>query len=744
MQKHQIDWGNKVRIAGLNCNFYLSKEEVEKTIKEENLGLLEHFYFGEWNSERNLWKNYGFFCTNTYTPLVVLADSDGCVEYRGNPEEIDLEQKLIQLAKLEALSLEAMKKKARLFSELLGRKAMELLNSEDFSSLQYGLYISWQQFKVYDEKGQIKGRKLTNPKLYLNYLIKEAAKMKKFEDALFGFMGGSIVLEKELEIFNPKEGIELWADVLRTELAKNQLQEAHISFYHRQRFNFKNGALDFEERRNFSHENKINPQKIAQVKTFTENLTEAHSKFNKYQKYIEPYDGFSYYDSNRPISLDFKLGKGDIFVGVQAENVHTGEKNVLKHKENEIMFIDYIRKSWTGWNEADFKTFDETEAIFKKNNEKWQQKVKLVGLSFGVEKEELSQLIAEKKWNVAEFFIGEDEKLFDQVYDYAYSWPKLLLVDQKGKMSILEDRQSLESEIQTLVDGNLEEEKNEDKKVDLLAVTKEEAKKLKDLLKCPKFNKEIEVLGRNVSFEFTVLLQKEAKFKDQMKIEEVKYHHPEFSLSIRKSDLQKIEPILGQIYSAVPQQKMKEKITLVKTIELKLGDECHECKEKLPPLSPQYYCHFCKLWLCAKCGDTIDETKNGNERLLHPHNLVWIQVSNEEGLKEIDEYKLGENQCFSENCQEFHAICNVCLKNIQGCFRYICLNCRPGPVKKQKIFEEGRFGFVDFCQQCMEVVKEKKPEEKYKDILGSLEKEKHDEKSHVWLRICFGKEYYEY
>jgi len=42
------------------------------------------------------------------------------------------------------------------------------------------------------------------------------------------------------------------------------------------------------------------------------------------------------------------------------------------------------------------------------------------------------------------------------------------------------------------------------------------------------------------------------------------------------------------------------------------------------------------------------------------------------------------------------------------------------------------------------LVDEKEPEENLKEVSKSLGKEKHDEKSHVWLRICFGDQYYEY
>lgn len=38
--------------------------------------------------------------------------------------------------------------------------------------------------------------------------------------------------------------------------------------------------------------------------------------------------------------------------------------------------------------------------------------------------------------------------------------------------------------------------------------------------------------------------------------------------------------------------------------------------------------------------DKDDNTKTENDRLVHPHNMIWINITKEKGLQEIDEYKL--------------------------------------------------------------------------------------------------------
>ena len=94
-------------------------------------------------------------------------------------------------------------------------------------------------------------------------------------------------------------------------------------------------------------------------------------------------------------------------------------------------------------------------------------------------------------------------------------------------------------------------------------------------------------------------------------------------------------------------------------------------------------------------------TEVGSKRFIDPHNLVWINVSKEEGMKNIDEYKFGIGYTFKKNIQKYGGICNCCAESIDGGYRYICISCRPGPPKKD-------MGFVDVCQMCMNVLKGKK------------------------------------
>ena len=182
------------------------------------------------------------------------------------------------------------------------------------------------------------------------------------------------------------------------------------------------------------------------------------------------------------------------------------------------------------------------------------------------------------------------------------------------------------------------------------------------------------------------------------------------------------------------------KIT-TKIVNLKFGDECFNCKKKLKLADPQYYCYFCKVWYCEKCGEKDESMSQvGSLRFIDPHNLVWINVSKEDGMKNIDEYKFGKGYFFNRNIQNYGGICNCCRNNIDGGFRYICLSCRPGPKIKG-------VGFVDVCHMCMNILKGKNSSYKKVSVLKmimKLEEGGHDVESHVFLRICLGDNYYDY
>ena len=113
------------------------------------------------------------------------------------------------------------------------------------------------------------------------------------------------------------------------------------------------------------------------------------------------------------------------------------------------------------------------------------------------------------------------------------------------------------------------------------------------------------------------------------------------------------------------------------------------------------------------------------------------------GLKDIEEFRLGNNKIFNENIQTHKARCNFCEQSIIKSYRYLCLNCP----------QVGK-AFTDICQKCMDCLryKENNINEDIKvnnvifkeEILSRMEDDGHEMESHIYLRICFGDCYWNY
>jgi len=182
----------------------------------------------------------------------------------------------------------------------------------------------------------------------------------------------------------------------------------------------------------------------------------------------------------------------------------------------------------------------------------------------------------------------------------------------------------------------------------------------------------------------------------------------------------------------------------MKTVDIKLGQDCKNCKcgkEKLFSYRGQYFCYWCNEYYCEKCGDTFDKSKKGLEKLVHYHNIIYlindISPEDDDFMKDIDLFKLGRPNIIEE-CKNAENIddlfsnrhyinCDYCDSELDQNFRYICLNCNPGYIKDS---------LVDFCQNCFDYFRGKNK------CIPSINSEEsilirncHDFQRHNYLRV---------
>lgn len=163
-------------------------------------------------------------------------------------------------------------------------------------------------------------------------------------------------------------------------------------------------------------------------------------------------------------------------------------------------------------------------------------------------------------------------------------------------------------------------------------------------------------------------------------------------------------------------------------MDIYFGSNCDNCNKELRKFDPQFFCYFCNLYYCETCGNLIDNSKEGSFKYIHPHSLIWINITKEEGLKNIDEYRFGKKLVFEKDNKNFKAICNGCKKPIND-YRFLCMKCRPGPLRSS--------GFIEICYKCLKIYNEKNENnEQYNKIKNMLEESGHDREEHIYLRIA--------
>lgn len=180
--------------------------------------------------------------------------------------------------------------------------------------------------------------------------------------------------------------------------------------------------------------------------------------------------------------------------------------------------------------------------------------------------------------------------------------------------------------------------------------------------------------------------------------------------------------------------KTLEKLICNKPLLIENGKNCHICKGVIDFRQFPMFCEFCNLWFCFSCSNKIDSTKKGSKSLTHPHNLALVTENNIESFKNVSLEKYGNpNKNFEENIYNHKAFCDICGIEINFCFRWICLQCKL----------DNRPDYFDLCNICMG---------NYIGNFDSLIKSKIDEvfsgkkhtNDHIFLRICFGDDYYKY
>jgi len=612
------------------------------------------------------------------------------------------------------------------------KQAPELLNSKELKSDHYyELVVSWSNERIYNETGKIM-HFFTRPNLSLKYNIKYEPQVQHIMNELSLFLDKIHFAKEEIQVENPKEFYKFSVQTLKQELENFGLsKDVKVDFDKSKDFVWNSTKFDINHRQNFSSPSPVHVSKIDQVIAFKQNFENVtHQGYEKGLKLLVCF------------SLKCKLSKGDAFVPLCLQPVFDSEKVCVQPNPNEVLLVCF----WEEWTSS--KQMKLVRDLQEKNQEKWGKNMRVVAVNFDSDLDKAKASVANLKLiKMDHYHMGDKENEITKIYGKSSTGQAtFVLVDQSGTIVFNQqpETETLEESINELLDGKQKEADKSlvEKEETLVPLSKEEEKKLIGFLMDPNLAEEIREIQSTLNYKpiFAVEWNEIRSFDGELNIIKEKRPNPIFYFSVRKPDVPKFDKIISRLFQIVPEIKFIRKNKIIQIVHFSWGSECHACKKPLKPFDQQYYCHFCNKWFCPDCGDKDDNTKTGNDRLLHPCNMVWINVSNQQGLFDVDDYKMGKNITFKENEQTHNCSCNACSSSLDGNFRFICLNCLPGPPH----FD----GFVDLCYKCMSVLRKEEEDEETKrekeKIRKKLSKEKHDRGSHLWLRVCFansGKNY---
>ena len=466
------------------------------------------------------------------------------------------------------------------------------------------------------------------------------------------------------------------------------------------------------------------------LKDLQNKLLEANSSFRV----------FNVIDFTPKLSVGKKMMPIKLAQKVYPEKEGEEESVTITHNPGEVILLDF----WATWCGPCQNPMKHNNEMLEKNKEKWGKNVRIIGLGLDTV-DALQTRIEEKNWKLVEHYSLDESKVpghSDVSNMYGVEGiPHVLLVDKSGVITYIghPSGANLENDINNLLN---EGEKSEVSLPVSETKIKKEYKKIADKpLFSTFYHKFCDKTQVKISYKyhFSLQLSKEFEITEELRLKTVS-SKLELSYNVRKKEAELLNDIReNTVYDKI---LPKELITIksakvLDTIDIRFGDKCDKCSKALTNTDVQFYCPTCtNVSFCEECS-RFDISKNGNDAMPHKHNLVYVNVTNDAGMKEIDLYKIGKNLAFEKDIKdrEHGFCCNICNRG-SDFTRYLCLTCRPGV--------EWPGGYVDYCEKCIEVLYDKK-NPKYEEYRESaMKRDKHDASTHVYLVLHYNTGYYNY
>ena len=208
------------------------------------------------------------------------------------------------------------------------------------------------------------------------------------------------------------------------------------------------------------------------------------------------------------IEIECGLDVGDQFQPIEGADRPEigGEENLtISHNEGTVLLVDF----WATWCGPCQKPMAHNQEMLEKNEEKWKDKVRIVGASLDEDKDMLLTRIKERGWNKIDHYILPGSWKHSDLQTYGRNGlPHVILVNKVGTIVYKRhpSRIDLEEEINKLIaeepkkiEASKTDEKSEtgaEKKQEEIGVPLETYKRLRSLIKEGKLRPVTELNGQ--------------------------------------------------------------------------------------------------------------------------------------------------------------------------------------------------------------------------------------------------------
>ncbi len=375
--------------------------------------------------------------------------------------------------------------------------------------------------------------------------------------------------------------------------------------------------------------------------------------------------------------------------------------------------------------------------------------------------------------------INSSKRLYDYVYEYPNN-KNYLFIDSEGRFNNF----SLRSNIYTILE-KLYSLLNKKFQID-----KETYSKLKKVAKKNIPDYDYSQIKYKPTINFS--LEKRTIYNDKMNITDTKYF-VKGDLKINDVHFQYLSNLLSTLKEATDRSTdfiEFKRILPTFTIPLKSNNSCHYCHKDCGNFN-LYFCGYCKVFICEKCGIEIglllhqkekiakekeDTTKSQYNLLFQMfilvkekgvdkqfqkfkqcvyHNLILV-TNVEKVLKAgtnltFNYSKLGYNifsEFLSKEETKNNYICSLCSKTYFET-KYCCLNCKSFDYYYDTYNDMPDFsGFIDICEKCFKNINEYDKTNQTELNLSRMlidqlvDNENHIHSEHIYARFSYNSGFY--